>query len=66
MTKHRQHFGRRAALLGIVAALCLPGCHDDHPTSRFRTLPVDDHGHVHDPNDGHDHAHGAEKRIASH
>lgn len=45
------------------------GCHHEHGgTSRVRTLKVDEHGHVHDPNDGHDHGHdhADEKRIASH
>jgi len=50
----------------VSAGGCVPGCHEEHTTSRSRTLQVDEHGHVHDDNDGHDHDHGAEKRISSH
>lgn len=54
------------ALFCLCLSGCIDGCHDEHRTSRSRTLQVDEHGHVHDPNDGHDHGHGPEKRISSH
>lgn len=59
----------RLLLVFALAASASVGCHrDEHAGSRFRTLKVDEHGHVHDPNDGHDHGHddASEKRIASH
>ncbi len=58
----------RRTLILWTAIFCLvsTGCHEEHQTSRVKTLKVDEHGHVHDENDGHNHDHAAEKRISSH